>query len=416
MTQEEPSRAPEEGPAPKRPRRVRELARQHPRAAFALAVTSVLALGLAVALWLRHEASFESTDDAQIDAHISAIGSRVAGTVLAVHVEDNQHVQPGDVLVEFDPNDYRVAVDQASANLEQAESERRGGIPGIAITDVTNRTAIATAQKDVASAQADLAGAERDYEAATARLREDQANGDLARVDLERSQKLLQSGAVAQADLDQHKAAADARANAVAASQAGVESSRHRVDDMRAKLGQAIARSQQVNQNAPKQLEQSNADVDARAGAVDGARAALEQARLNLGYTRVRAPVGGIVGQRAANIGDRVQPGQPLLAIVQTDDLWVTANFKETQLEHMRPEQRAEVEVDALGGQKFHGTVESLPGASGARFSLLPPENATGNYVKVVQRLPVRVRLESGQPNLDRLRPGMSVVPTVWIR
>jgi membrane fusion protein (multidrug efflux system) len=393
--------------------RVRTWARGHRRAIpVALVVLAALVLG---ALWLLHYLStFETTDDAQVDGNISAIGARIAGTVVAVHVENNDRVGPGDMLVELDPADYDVALAQADANLEQARHQRASEAPLVPITTVTNRTSIATAQKDVASARAELAGAVRDKDAAFARLKEAQANSQIARIELGRSEHLVDAGAVPQQDLDEHRATAEAREAAVNAERANVEVAGQRVEQARAKLAETDARLEQVRENAPTQLTQSNASVDARESAVRAAEAALDQARLNLDYARIVAPVAGIVGQKSVNVGDRVQSGQELLAIVQVEDLWVTANYKETQLRHMHPGQRADVKVDALG-RTFHGSVESMPGASGARFSLLPPENATGNYVKVVQRLPVRIRLDPGQDGLDRLRPGMSVEPRVWL-
>jgi membrane fusion protein (multidrug efflux system) len=273
---------------------------------------------------MRYLGSFVTTDDAQVDGNISSIGARIAGTVVAVHVEDNDRVRVGDPLVELDPADYRVALDQAAANLAQAQF----------------RT-----------------------------LAEAKANNRLAQIDLERSRHLVDVGAVPVQDLDQRLA--------VGSSQA--------------------------------------AEVQAAGASVRAAQAAVERARLDLDYTHIAAPVGGIIGQKSVNVGDRVQAAQALLAIVQVDNLWITADFKETQLRQMHPGQRADVHVDTLD-QTFRGHVESLPGASGARFSLLPPENATGNYVKVVQRLPVRIRLEPDQVNLDGLRPGMSVEPKVWLR
>jgi membrane fusion protein (multidrug efflux system) len=287
-------------------------------------LVAAVAVAVGTALLLRYLASFESTDDAQIDGDISSIGARIAGTVVAVHVTDNDHVKEGDPLVDLDPADYQVALDQAEANLVQARFRALG---------------------------------------------EAKANNRLAQIDLERSRHLVDVGAVPQQDLDQRMAAGRAQA----------------------------------------------AEVRAAAANVRAAEAELDQARLNLGYTHMVTPVDGVVGQKAVNVGDRVQPAQALLAVVQVDHLWVTANFKETQLRHMRIGQRADVHVDMLG-QTFGGRIESLPGATGARFSLFPPENATGNYVKVVQRLPVRIHLDPDQPNLERLRPGMSVVPKVWLR
>jgi membrane fusion protein (multidrug efflux system) len=302
---------------------MRRFVRDH-RRVVPLIVFAATGLGVITTFGLRYLASFENTDDAQIDGDASAIAPRVAGTVIAVHVQDNDRVEANAPLVELDPADYRVALAQAGANLEQARFQR---------------------------------------------LSEAEANARIAQLDLARSRRLVASASLAREDLDTRQATADARAAEVAAAHA----------------------------------------------AIDGAQAALDQARLNLGYTHIAAPVGGVVAQKHVSVGDRVEPAQELLAIVQVDDLWITANYKETQLRNMRPGQHADVHVDALG-QTFRGHVESLPGASGARFSLLPPENATGNYVKVVQRLPVRIQLEPGQPNMDRLRPGMSVEPKVWLR
>jgi membrane fusion protein (multidrug efflux system) len=394
--------------------RARAFLRKH-RRALPIAGIVLVVLFVAAVLLLRWLASFETTDDAQIDGNISAIGSRIAGTVVAVHVEDNQPVKPGDLLVEFDPTDYQVEVEQAEANHEQAQFERKGQVPAVPITEVTNQTSIQTADKDLTSARADLASARHDYDAALARVQESSANNRIAQLDLERSRHLVETGAVAQQDFDQHRATADARAADLSAANAAVDSARRRVDDARAKVDQAEARLEQVTHNAPHQLESTNAGVDAREAAERAAQAALDRAHLELSYTRVAAPVAGIVGRKSVNVGDRVQAAQELLAIVQVDSLWVTANFKETQIEHVRPGQRARIHVDAIN-QTFDGHVESLPGASGARFSLLPPENATGNFVKVVQRLPVRIHLDPNQPNLDRLRPGMSAEPKVFLR
>lgn len=284
----------------------------------------LVGLVIGAVLVLRYLGSFATTDDAQVDGNISSIGSRIAGTVVAVHVEDNDRVRVGDPLVELDPVDYRVTLDQATANLAQARFHT---------------------------------------------LTEAKANNRLAQIDLERSRHLVDVGAVPVQDLDQRL---------------------------------AVGKSQA-------------AEVQAAGANVRAAQAAVDQARLDLDYTRIAAPVAGIIGQKSVNVGDRIQAAQALLAIVQVDNLWVTANFKETQLRRMHPGQHANVHVDALD-ETFRGHVESLPGASGARFSLFPPENATGNYVKVVQRLPVRIRLEPDQTGLDRLRPGMSVEPKVWLR
>ena len=393
--------------------RARIWARDHRRTIPLLAVGAVVLI-VAVAGLLHYLGRFESTDDAQVDGDISAIGARVAGTVVAVYVQDNDRVAPGDMLVTLDPADNAVAVAQAEANLDQARNQRDSAEPAVPITTVTSATTITTSEKDVASARADVAAAVRDKDAALAKLKEAEANNRIAQVDLERSQHLVGVGAVPREDFDEHRATADAREAEVNAARATVASTEQRVTQANARLAEAEARLGQARETAPRQLTETSANLRVRESAVRVAETALEQARLNLSYTRIVAPVAGIVGEKSVNVGDRVQTGQEVLAVVQIDNLWITANYKETQLRRMHPGQPADVKVDSLG-KTFRGHVESMPGATGARFSLLPPENATGNYVKVVQRLPVRIRLDAGQPGMDRLRPGMSVEPKVWL-
>jgi membrane fusion protein (multidrug efflux system) len=367
-----------------------------------------------VFLW-RYMQSRVSTDDAQVDADISAISARVSGVITAVYVNDNQYVHAGDLLAELDPADLIVAVEQAEANLGQAEAQAQAQVPAVPITNVTNQTAVATGGADVADATAELAGAEHDVGSARAQLEQAEAQNKLAQIDRERSQHLFATGAVSQAELDQRTATADATAAELAAARSALESASKRVDQQRARLEQAKSRFAEARTNAPMQLDIQRATVTSRQGAVKAALAALDQAKLNLSYARIVAPVNGIVGKKSFAVGDHVQPGQQLLGIVQTDDLWVTANFKETQLRRMHPGQRARISVDAFR-TTYDAAVESMPGASGARFSLFPPENATGNFVKVVQRLPVRLRFVPGQSGLDRLRPGMSVEPKVFLQ
>ena len=411
-----PNAAQAQDPEPKTPlpQRVRGWAGAHPLGALVL-LLGVVGLAVGGFFFLRYESSFESTDDAQVDGNVSAISARISATVTAVHVEDNMTVNLGDPLVELDPNDYQAALDQAEASEQSAVAQTKVEVPGVPITTVTNRTSISTSGDDVATAKAELAAAWREYQAALLQVKAAVANNRLAQVELGRSTRLVATEAVSRDDLDRRRAEADTRAADEAAARANAEASRHRVDQSKARLSQAMSRLQQIEKNAPKQLDISRATLAVRLANAKAAKAEAEQARLNLSYTKIAAPVSGIVGKKSANVGDRVQPGQTLLGIVQVHDLWITANFKETQLAHMHPGQRVDVRVDAFG-QTFRGHVESLPGASGARFSLLPPENATGNYVKVVQRLPVRIRLEPDQPGTERLRPGMSVEPKVWLR
>lgn len=413
--------APDEGAPPEEepkkrplPARARAWARMHRRAARVLVVGAVAAVVLGVLLYL-HFRSFESTDDAQIDGDISMLGARVGGTVVAVYVNDNQTVKAGDLLAELDPADYLVGVAEAEANVTQVEAQTEAQAPNVPITEITNQTAVTTTTKDVTSAHAELAAARRDEESAVARRAEARARSALAQIERARSERLVAKGVVAPEDLDQRTTAAQAAAAELAAAEAAVEAARKRIEQQSARLVQAESRSHEVRTNAPKQLDIERATLASHEAAVKAAHAALERARLDLTYTKIIAPVDGVIGRKSINVGDRVQPGEQLLALVQLDHLWVTANFKETQLARMRPGQAVRVSVDAYG-DTLSGKVESMPGASGARFSLFPPENATGNYVKVVQRLPVRIRLDPGQAGLDRLRPGMSVEPKVYVR
>lgn len=362
------------------------------------AVSVVLAV---VAGWWLYARQYEDTDDAQADGNISAVSPRVSGTVTAVDVVDNQAVKAGDLLVQLDRSDLEVAVAQARAALAQADAAYEAESPGVSITQTSNQASLANADAELANAEADLEAAQRDLDQAV-------ANNRYAQLQRNRAETLLASEAMSQADFDQRASAADA-------ADATVKAARKHVDQRRAHLATAQARLRETRLNAPRQLASRGAELQVRKANRELALAQLQQAELNLGYAAIRAPVAGIVGKKSVNIGDRVQPGQQLLALTQTDDIWVTANFRETQVEHLRIGQAATVHVDAIA-RDYRGTLESFGGATGSRYSLLPPENATGNYVKVVQRIPVRIHLDPGQPEMDRLRPGMSVEPKVKVR
>ncbi|WP_394838015.1 HlyD family secretion protein [Pendulispora rubella] len=380
---------------------------------IALGVTA-LVVAASAAYWYRGT-FYEETDNAQVDGYISNVASRVAGTVVAVHVDDNQAVTAGQALVELDPKDLRVAVAQAKASLAQAEAQLRAEEPSVAITETTNATLVATTTSDVASGRAGVAEALRSVAQAEAQLKQGEANYKLAQLDLERAERLYQTGAVAKAEYDSKKAAADAQTANVQALRETVDVTRRRVEDQTARARAAGSRAREATVNASPQLEAKRATVALRQANVEANKAALEQAELNLSYAKIPAPAGGVIGKRSVNVGDRVNIGQQLLALAQTDKVWVTANFRETQVTRMHPGQHVKVYVDALD-QHFEGEVESLAAATGSRYSILPPENATGNYVKVVQRLPVRIRLLPGQQGLERLRPGMSVEPEVRVK
>ena len=380
---------------------------------LALLAGVVLITG-SVGYWL-YARQFEDTDDAQIDGNIYNVSPRIAGTLKSVLVVENQRVNAGDLLAEMDPADLDVAVAQAKAAVAQAEAQLRAEDPTISITAASNEAALASSTSDLASARASVAEARKSVEQITAQLAQGEANDKTAQIERERAERLIKDQAIARSEYDQRNNAAAASAANVEALRHTLEAAQERVAAQQARLGMTASRLSEVRTNAPRQLETRRAAVTVRQAALDLARAQLAQAQLNLGYAKITASASGVVGKKAINIGDRVAPGQQVLAIAQIGDLWVTANFRETQLRRIRPAQRAGVYVDALA-TTFHGTVESLGGATGSRFSVLPPENATGNYVKVVQRIPVRIKLDPGQAGLDRLRPGMSVEPTVRVR
>lgn len=373
----------------------------------------LVAGGAGLYYWLQSR-QYESTDDAEVEAHLTSISARVDGTVTQVYVDNNWMVKQGQPLIDLDPRDFQVAVDQARAQVAQASSQVSALRPNVPITEVENTSNISSGEADVANAQAAVGVAERDRESAIARLAEAQANAAKAHSDLERYTILIKNEEVSQQEFDQIAATAKAQDATVAANRAAVEAAGRTVEQRQAQLAQVNARLTQYRNNAPQQVAIRRADIKSQQASEQTAQAALEQAQLKLSYTKIVAPVAGIIIKRAAEVGERISAGQELLMIAQTGDLWVTANFKETQLHNIRPGQSARIHVDALG-QNFEGYVDTIGGSTGAIASVLPPENATGNYVKVVQRIPVRLRFKPNQNGLDRLRPGMSVEPDVRI-
>jgi membrane fusion protein (multidrug efflux system) len=369
-------------------------------------------LALAGVLYYLYTQTYESTDDANVDGHMDPIASRIDGTIIAVHVDDNNTVKIGDPLVELDPSDSKVSVAQAQAQYDQAMASVKTARPNVPITRTSNSTDVTSQRAEVANAEAALAAAQHDLDSSLAKLQQAQANSARAAADYARYQALYDKKEVSTADYDQYRATAAAQAALVTSSQADVASARKVIDQRRAQLDQQQSKLRQAIQNGPLQLQIREADILGQQANAESAKAALDQAQLNLGYTKITAPVDGVVTQRSAEIGARVSAGQQLMMIVEIHNLWVTANFKETQLARMHPGLQVHIHVDALK-EDFAGTVESMPAATGSATSVLPPENATGNFVKVVQRLPVRIRFNNGQRDLDRLRPGMSVEPKV---
>jgi len=384
----------------------------NPRARLYLVIAAIVVIVGGIFAW-RYFSSYESTDDAEVDGHLMPLSARISGYVSVVNVDDNQYVHKGDVLVEIDPRDYQTALDQAKANLASAEATARSLNINVPVTSVSTTSQISTSQADIDNAQAGIVAARQQYDAAQADLLQAQANNVKSQNDLVRYKQLVDKQEISQQLYDQAVAAAASGNAQVAAAKANVSAADQQITQARARLAQAEA-SYRSSQTGPQQVASTRARALSAQADVQEKQAALEQAELNLLYTKIHAPVDGVVS-KSVEVGMNVQPGQQLLTIVPLNDVWVTANFKETQLKYMRPGQKAEIKVDA-NGRTYKGHVDSIAGSSGARLSLLPPENATGNYVKVVQRIPVKIVLDPGQNSDDYLRLGMSVEPKVWVK
>ena len=406
-----------------------ETGRPARRVPLNLVIGGAAVVAVVVSLLVWHYSGRESTDDAQIDGHITGVAARVGGPIQTIEVVDNQQVKPGDVLIRINPADYQVAVDKAAAELADAEATARGAEAGVPIAAVTTASQVTMAGGGMDQARAGVTVADRELDAARARLvaaqahlREKQADATKVTRDVERLKGLIAKDEVSQQQYDAAVAAAESAQAAVDAARSDVTVAEHAVEVASSRIVQArgsVAQAQaavETSGTGPQQMTASRARAAGAAARVEQAKAALAQARLNLEYTTIKAPAAGIVSRRAVEVGQVVQAGQPLLAVVGLEDIWVTANFKETQLESMRPGQRVVVSVDAMGDRRFEAHVDSIAAATGARFSLLPPENATGNYVKVVQRVPVKIVFEKGADPEHRLRPGLSVGPTGYTR
>jgi membrane fusion protein (multidrug efflux system) len=362
----------------------------------------VIALVLLLGIYLiwHHYSQIESTDDAQITGDIYPVSSRVGGTVKAVHAEDNQYVEAGTVLVEIDQADYQVSLQRAQAELADAQANAIAAKTGVPLTSTSTSSQLQGATAAVTAAQ-------RNVDAAQARVREAEANHTKAADDVARYKSLVQKDEIP-------KQTYDTAVAAEAAALATLETAKANVASAESAVVQARAQQQGAS-TVPQQVAVSKAKAGSAEATVGKNQAMLDQAKLNLGYTAVRAPVSGIVSKKSVQPGQTIQPGQSLFAVVPPENLWVVSNFKESQLKEMKPGQSAKVHVDAYD-KDFEGHVDSIGGATAAQFSLLPPENATGNYVKVVQRVPVKIVFEKGQDPEHRLRPGMSVVPTVKVK
>jgi len=364
-------------------------------------------------LWWVHSQNYESTDDAQIEGHLDLVSSRISGTVLSINpkVENNRFVEAGTLLMELDPRDYAAELEHAKANLVTKVAEAHSAQVTVPIVDASAFGQLHSAEAAKAQALASVESEQANLVAAQHKLQQDEAIYARAERDRVRYQALVERREISRSDYDARETEAAAAAQAVEADRAAIVSREQKIAEARSLVVQREAQIEAARV-APEQVTDARAKSESAGGHMEQARADLHSAQLNLSYTKIYAPVSGVIGRKTVELGHRVQPGQGLLVIVPLDDIWITANFKETQLKRMRPGQLVTIRVDTFG-RDYQGKVESLPGAAGPLFSLFPPENSTGNYVKVVQRFPVRIRLDKDQDAEHLLRPGMSVEPTV---
>jgi membrane fusion protein (multidrug efflux system) len=380
-----------------------------------LAVVVAVLVIAAIAFWWRSTYS-EDTDDAQVNGHLIQVSARINGQVLKVDVEENQVVKAGDTIAELDPRDYQVAVENAEAALASAEANAAAANVNVPITSVNTGSNLRSAGADVSGTQAGVAQAEKQLEAARAMVAQAQANATKAQTDLERYKPLVAKDVISKQQFDAAVDSADATKAALADALANEQAAADGVKVAHDKESQAQAMLKYA-ETGPQQVEAQSARAKQALAQVAQAQAQLDQAKLNLSYTKIVAPAAGIITRKSVEIDQNVAAGQNLLTLVSLEDLWVTANFKETQLKHMAAGQQVEIAVDATG-KSYDGKVTQIGGATGSVLSLFPPENATGNYVKVVQRIPVRIdftNLAGEDPN-HLLRPGLSVEPKVRVK
>ena len=399
-------------PAPPPTSRASDYLRARPLARIFIIIAVIVVIVGGILAW-RYFSSYESTDDAEVDGHLMPVSARISGYVSKVNIDDNQLVHAGDVMVEIDPRDYQVAVDQAAAAAADASATAQSQDIDVPVTSVNTTSQVSSSEADVSSAQAGIAAAQQQYDAAQAELLQAQANDVKAQNDLMRYKQLVDKQEVSEQTYDQAVAAAAAGDAGVAAAKATASAAAQQVTQAQSRLEAARA-AYRSSQTGPRQVQSMEARAKSAGANAQAKEAALEQAQLNLQYTKILAPATGIVTKNV-EVGMNVQPGQQLASVVPLDDVWITANFKETQLKYMKPTQKVEIKADT-NGRSYKGHVDSIAGSSGARTSLLPPENATGNYVKVVQRVPVKIVLEPGENSDHSLRLGMSVEPKVFVK
>ena len=376
-------------------------------------VIAVLVVGALLYYW--HSTFYEDTDDAQVNGHIIQISARVQGHVVNVPIKENQEVSAGTVIAEIDPHDYEVLVAQDEANLEAAEANYESARVNVPVTDIQSYSALSSANSNVLGSSAQVKRAMGLLEQAQAQVAQAEANNTKSQLDLKRFTPLVEKDVISKQQYDQAVAAAQADQAAVISAKANAAAAADQIAVAKNELASSQAAQRNAG-NAPRLLQVQKAKADQAAAQVEQARAELNQAKLNLSYTKIIAPVDGIITTKNVEVGQNVSVGQNLVTLVSLDDLWVTANFKETQLHLMRPNQTVKIHVD-MNGRDYDGVVTQIGGATGSMLSLFPPENATGNYVKVVQRVPVRIDFTKPEEDKNHiLRPGLSVEPIVRVK
>ncbi len=378
----------------------------------------VVVIALVAGLWYWHSLGYEDTDDAQVDGDLYAVSARVAGQVIHVDVQEEQVVQAGQPIAEIDPRDFEVALEVAQAALANAKADAEQANVNVPITSTNVKTQVTTSGQDVLGSEATVQQAQSQADAAEARVQQATATALKSKIDVDRYTPLVAKDVISKQQFDQAVATAAADQASLDEARRNLKAAQDLVKIQQQRLAMSRAQATQNQKTAPQQVQAQQAKAAAMMASVQQAQARVDQAQLNLSYTKIMAPIAGIVSKKNVDAGANLSVGQDLLTIVPLDDLWVTANFKETQLEKMKVGQPVELKVDALGGRKFQGYVKQIGGATGSRLSLFPPENATGNYVKVVQRIPVRINFKDlTDENKDHLlRPGMSVTPVVTVK
>jgi membrane fusion protein (multidrug efflux system) len=402
-------------PAPTAPVQETEITQPKSSRKGIIVVVLLVLVVVAVAVWW-HSTFSEDTDDAQVNGHLIQVSSRIAGQVIKVDVEENQVVKMGDTIAELDPKDFDVAVENAEASLGVARANAAAANVNIPLTSINTGSTLRSSDADVSGAHAGVQQAQQQLAGATATVAQAQANLTKADADLARYKPLVEKDVISKQQWDAAVAADDGDKAALANAQAAERAAADGVRAARDRETQSQAQHKAA-ETGPQQVEVQNARAKAAQAQVEQAQAQLDQAELNLSYTKIIAPANGIITRKSVEIDQNVSTGQNLLTLVSLDDLWITANFKETQLRHMTAGQPVEIEVDATG-KTYHGKVTQIGGATGSVLSLFPPENATGNYVKVVQRIPVRIDFTNLNVEDENhlLRPGLSVEPKVRVK